>query len=148
MNNNNWTRNMYDVKTSLDRAEQSQKIASRILDPINAVQCNECFPDFLAAKQGVSYDSSKALIDTNSTILGLNGEFNLQQPNKEFNDCNFRTRYTQFDNSALNLRGTGVNRFNILFENPQNEAKWFCSRIGQNTKNIAIDNYIQVIPKV
>ena len=70
----NWSRGRYDEGTLEIDTRQSTAPLEYLLDPNYAERCNQCFAtgEGWIAKQGVSYDTSKPLVDTESELFQLN----------------------------------------------------------------------------
>lgn len=70
----NWARNKYDQGTLEIDTRQATASIEYHLDPVYAERCNICRPagPGWVSKQGVSYDNTKALVDTESDLFNLN----------------------------------------------------------------------------
>ncbi len=62
-----------------------------------------------------------------------------------FPRCHFPVDDTRLNNPASNLRGTGWNRFDILFFNPQKDV-FFPGELNTNTRMVMKDNHRAKIP--
>ena len=59
------------------------------------------------------------------------------------------TEYSRNLNPPSTLRGTGLNRFDIVLYNPQDETRWFQQApIGINQRLVVKDNHVPLIPKL
>lgn len=62
--------------------------------------------------------------------------------------CNFNYEYTRISNPYTTLKETGVNRFDPICMNPQDQSRWqHPGEIGINYRLVAKDNHIPCIPK-
>lgn len=63
--------------------------------------------------------------------------------------CNFNTDYTRISNPICTARGLGINRFQPLYLNPQDENRWMHpSEVGISYRNVVKDNHVPCIPKL
>lgn len=63
--------------------------------------------------------------------------------------CNPFTDYTRISNPICTARGVGINRFQTLCLNPQDESRWLHpSEIGISYRNVVKDNHVPCIPKM
>ena len=77
------------------------------------------------------------------------GFHNAQEKLHHFKPANNFTDYSRSQNPPSTLRGTGVNRFDILPLNPQDGTRWFqVAEIGVNNRLVVKDNHIPCIPKL
>lgn len=172
----NWSRNKYDKELYNIDVKQSTAPLVHILDPTYTENSHRCLPNEVGyvSKQGVSWDSSRPIVDTESDLFNLNriltkdpsykyrpacthgdcigviNECNQCQPKlQHFNLCNdHRYECTRLTNPVSNLRSTGVNRFQPLNLNPQDPTRWqHPGEIGINYRMIVKDNHVPHIPK-
>ena len=63
--------------------------------------------------------------------------------------CNIGSEYTRISNPICTSRGVGVNRFNPLCLNPQDECRWLQpSNVGISYRMVVKDNHKPCIPKL
>lgn len=63
-------------------------------------------------------------------------------------DCNFQTDYTRYSNPICTARGVGINRFQPLCLNPQDEPRWLPpSEVNISYRLVVKDNHVPCIPK-
>jgi len=70
----NWSRTKYDVnQTAIDIRQETSKL-QYMLDPIYAERCKQCRAEDSGyiSKQGISYNSTKPLIDQESELFNMN----------------------------------------------------------------------------
>lgn len=76
------------------------------------------------------------------------GYNNAQEKLHHFEPANNFTDYSRTLNPPSTLRGTGINRFNILPLNPQDTNRWQqVAEVGINNRLVVKDNHIPCIPK-
>lgn len=68
----NWTRTKYDQGSFTRDTQQATYRINYMLDPNYAEQCKQCRPLDWIGKQGVSYNNTQPMIDTESDLLNLN----------------------------------------------------------------------------
>ncbi len=72
---------------------------------------------------------------------------NCQPKMYHFNACGNRDEYTRLSNPICTLKETGVNRFDPICMNPQDENRWLQpSEIGINSRMIFKDNSVPCVP--
>ena len=63
--------------------------------------------------------------------------------------CELSTDHTRISNPICTARGVGINRFQPLCLNPQDENRWMhTSDVGINYRNVVKDNHVPCIPKL
>lgn len=63
--------------------------------------------------------------------------------------CDLGTDYTRTSNPVCTARGVGINRFQPLCLNPQDENRWLHpSEVGISYRNVVKDNHVPCIPKM
>ncbi len=63
--------------------------------------------------------------------------------------CSINTEYSRISNPICTSRGVGVNRFQPLCLNPQDECRWLQqSNVGINYRMVSKDNHVPCIPKM
>jgi hypothetical protein len=73
---------------------------------------------------------------------------NCQEKLDHLPSCDNNTEYTRISNPICNSRGVGVNRFQPLCLNPQDETRWLQpSNVGINYRMVVKDNHVPCIPK-
>lgn len=121
-------------------------------------------PNIRYQKYGPATCSIKSTVDDSSELQGLN--YKLSKCNKDqyvgnYNitgNCDFNMNYikdnffapqedTRLSNPVNNLRGTGINRWEWLCENPQDNVLEPFDRIPVNYKMVAKDNHVPFIEK-
>ena len=71
---------------------------------------------------------------------------------KEYNMINFKDggpipeEHTRLTNNAFELKGVGINRFDYLPFNPQNNSVEPFKRIGENTVLVSLDRHVTECP--
>jgi hypothetical protein len=61
--------------------------------------------------------------------------------------CDFMTDYTRISNPICTARELGLNRFQPLCLNPQDEARWLHpSKVGINYRMVVKDNHVPCVP--
>lgn len=64
-----------------------------------------------------------------------------------FPSCEIATDYTRISNPICTSRGTGVNRFQPLCLQPQDESRWLLpSECGISYRNVVKDNHVPCVP--
>lgn len=73
-----------------------------------------------------------------------------QDPLIDFKVCNRPTTdQTRLSNPQCTMRSTGINRFNPLYLNNQDETKWLVQgEVGISSRSVARDNHFPCIPRV
>lgn len=145
----------YDLnKVSLDIAQSTAPL-NYVLAPYYAERCQQCNPSVPGwiGRQGVGYDSSRLMIDTESDLNGITRKLSrdpqkLYHPTAPVNQSNFptcdntSTQHTHLSNPAMNLKGTGINRFQPICLNPQDQTRWLLqTHANLNTQLQARDLY-------
>jgi hypothetical protein len=169
----NWTRASNDQNNINLDLQQSTAALGFTLDPVYAEKCPPCLPTEVGwlGKQGVSYDNSKPLVDTESDLfnvgriltkdpsykfqpcqkkkcIGLvNGCEECQPPLAHLPECVIKNESTLLSNPKSTFRETGVNRFQPICLNPQDRTRWeHPGEIGINYRMIVKDNHVPCIP--
>jgi len=63
--------------------------------------------------------------------------------------CQFNTDYTRISNPICTSRGVGINRFQPLCLDPQDENRWLHpSEVGISYRNVVKDNHVPCVPKL
>lgn len=66
-----------------------------------------------------------------------------------FPSCQLGTEYTRISNPICNSRGIGINRFQPLCMNPQDENRWLPpSELGISYRNVVKDNHVPCVPRL
>jgi hypothetical protein len=74
---------------------------------------------------------------------------NCQEKLFHLTECKNSTDYTRISNPTCTLRGTGVNRFQPLCLNPQDEDRWLHpSEVGISYRMVVKDNHTPCIPNL
>ena|SRR3989338_1426389 len=77
----------------------------------------------------------------------LSGCHNCQEQLFHFPVCHVATDYTRITNPTCTMRGTGINRFNPLYLEPQDEVRWLVQgEVGISSRNVFKDNHVPCIP--
>jgi hypothetical protein len=130
-------------------------------------QCEECLstdPSIRLQRAGASTDLKHAMVDVNSELLNItrklsndpakkyvpkedkSGNLCSETPKYNPRDCgNVKTEYTLLSNPPCNLRGTGINRWEWLCQDPQANVitpYYF----GTDTKQLAKDLHRPCVP--
>lgn len=179
-----WTRGHYDLGAHARDTKQSTDPLKWVLDPSYAERCQPCRPadSGYIGKQGVSYDTTIPLVDTESNLRLLHipnskdpnvkyrpccpeckdcsdgypcgggvtsGCDNCQAKLWHFPSCHIKNEYTRLSNPTCTLRETGINRFQPLYLDPQDESRWkLQGETNINYRMVAKDNHIPCIPKL
>jgi hypothetical protein len=169
-----WTRLKNDREYIQTDLKQSIAPLEFALDPSYAERCEPCISmeGGWIGKQGVSYDASKPIIDTESDLFNLNrllskdpqfkyhpscitkdcmGVMNgcdaCQPKLYHFRECGNKNEYTRTSNPVSTMRETGVNRFQPICLNPQDPSRWeHPGEIGINYRMVVKDNHVPCIP--
>lgn len=172
----NWQRLKYDNGYYQKYLEQSTKPLNFILDPINVHRCQPCRPEEIGylGKFGVSYNTNKLLIDTESELLNLtrpaskdpnfqyfphclkDSQENRYSNNRScqvnmfhFPSSGLRRESTRLTNPTFTMRETGINRFQSTYLDHQDPTKWeIQGEVGINYRLVAKDNHVPCIPKL
>jgi len=122
-------------------------------------QCESTSPYIRPVKKfGPSYGS--AWVDTSSELLGLTrpasrcpsnkyipGEEDKQHKLSNLPECTYlTTEDTKLSNPPCTLRGTGINRFEFLPEQPQKHAITPFHRFGINVRAESKENHVPCMP--
>jgi hypothetical protein len=130
-------------------------------------QCEECFvkdPSYRLQRSGVSTDAKTSMIDIDSELMNITRKLSnnpadqyIPQEDKQGNLCTasekyhprecdvVKTEYTLLSNPPCNLRGTGINRWEWLCQDPQ-ENVITPFYFGTDTKQLAKDLHRPCIP--
>ncbi len=133
------------------------------------ISCNDCFavdPQLIMQRAGNSVAKNISMIDVDSELLNLNrklsscsqkeflpkfdnnGNINNDIEHVHFENCNIPTREnTRLSNPACNLRGTGINRFEWLCNDPQ-ERVLIPFEVNVSERLVNKDNHRPLIPKL
>lgn len=135
---NNWDRSKYDRENIVNQEKQSMSMNERIFDK----------------NVGSNVDRFSKYVSYETSLRNGDSHFVPQcRPDVPFGcgpnvtnmyslvDYQVRSEFTMLSNPANTGKSTGVNRFSPLFSNPQSEQYWLNDRIGQNSRQIAIDQY-------
>ena len=173
--NQYFTRTKYDTDYVATDVRQSTRPLNFALDPNYAERCNRCLPTEVGwiSKQGISYDASRPMVDTESDLFNLNriltknqckyqpkckkgqcmGVMNWAECDKcqpslyHFPMCDIRNEYTRLSNPVSTLKETGSNRFQPLCLDPQDQTRWeHPGEVGINYRMVAKDNHVPCIP--
>jgi hypothetical protein len=170
----NWSRAKYDPAYIDVDTKQSTAPLTFALDPNYAERCQRCLPTEVGwiGKQGVSYDTTRPIVDTESDLfnitrilskdpsykyrpqcitdqcIGVMNDCNACQPKLyNFPICGIRNEYTRYSNPISTLKETGVNRFQPICLNPQDPTRWLPQgEIGINYRMVVKDNHVPCIP--
>jgi hypothetical protein len=174
--NQNWTRPKNDHDYIEIDNQQSIATLHRTLDPVYTERCEKCLPTEIGfiGKQGISYDSTRPIIDIESELFNLtrpysknpkykyqpkcvnkncigiiNGCDECQSKLHNFPDCKIRHEHTLISNPKSTLKETGINRFQPLCLNPQDPSRWkHPGEIGINYRLVVKDNHVPCIPRI
>jgi hypothetical protein len=170
----NWSRAKYDQNYINVDIHQSTEPLTFSLDPNYAEHCNRRLATDAGwiGKQGVSYDTRRPIVDTESDLfnltrvlskdpyykyrpdcitgqcIGVMNDCDECQPNLyNFTDSNLRHEYTRLSNPVSTLRETGVNRFQPICLNPQDPTRWEQQgEVGINYRMVVKDNHVPCLP--
>lgn len=169
----NWSRSKYDLDYIKQDIQQSTAPLNFALDPTYAERCDRCLVTEVGwlGKQGVSYDTSKPIVDTESDLFNINrvltkdqtkyrptcitdkcmgvmNDCDACQPNLlHFPICPIRYESTRLSNPVSTLKETGYNRFQPICLNPQDPSRWeHPGEIGVNYRMVVKDNHVPCIP--
>jgi hypothetical protein len=163
--NNYNSRLEYDdhyVKTEI---KQSTDQIKYITDPNRAARRNICLPTDVGwfGHSGVSYDTSRKLVDTESMLRTLDQPYskfpgNKHQPTNlheydrnmyHFNTCKAEKDYTRYSNPSCSFKEWGKNRTDILYMNHQDEDKWLHpDRNKLSARLVMKDKHVARVPKM
>lgn len=94
-------------------------------------QCGECYEGYPCG---------------GGVVAGCN---NCQEKLHHLPVCTPFTDYTRISNPICTARGVGINRFQPLCLNPQDENRWLHpSEVGINYRMVVKDNHVPCIPKL
>jgi hypothetical protein len=158
-------RSIYDQGAYCTDLKQSTAPLKYMLDPTYANQCSPCRPGDVGyiARQGVSLTKNANLVDVESDLLLLNYPLSRNPAAKyspcagpnysgnlmHFNECAIGTDYSRITQPPCSLRGTGVNRFQPICLDPQDESRWLMpSQVGVSYRLVVKDNQVPLIPDV
>ena len=164
-------RKPYDTGTYATTLAQSIAPINYILDTTRTNICTPCRPaqPGYLGKVGVSITHQRALVDVESDLLRLH-ERSTRDPTKmyrpscelcgsvkksdhapckscegasfDFPECGNVTEYSRLVNPICTSREVGINRFQPLLLNPQDENRWLHpSEVGINYRMVVKDNY-------
>ena len=144
-------RNKYDPDYIPIDVRQSTAPLQFALDPMYAERCQPCLPTEIGwlGKQGVSYETNRPIVDTESNLFNINrvlsrdphykyqpschkgqcvGVMNgcdqCQPPLTHLPICEIKNESTRLSNPISTLKETGVNRFQPICLNPQDRSRW------------------------
>jgi len=150
----------YDCGTYKQELNQSIRPGNyKLREP--KISCKPCYPSpptIRLQKRGVSIDKNISLIDIDSELLGLSRrhskdpskryvpEKNLNSNLQHWDNCFIPEENTRLSNPSCNLRGTGINRWEWLCQNPQDRIE---VPFDYNISNriVVKDNHRPCIPK-
>jgi hypothetical protein len=165
-------RQIYDIGAYQKSIEQSTNPLKYLLDPVSVARCDPRRPSQPGynARVGVSITNRRPLIDVESDLLRLNYR-HTKDPNRQYKpscancgviegacDCkeqlhhfpmcdNMFGEHTRISNPICNSREVGINRFQPLCLNPQDESRWLQpSEVGISYRNVIKDNHVPKIP--
>jgi len=168
----NWSRSKYDKDLTSRDIDQSTAPLKFRLDPSFAEVREPCFQKEVGwiGKQGVSYDSTKPLVDTESDLFNINRVLSRDpkfkyvpmcggrcagQPDcsecqpklSHLSECLVRNESTRLTNPKSTLRETGVNRFQPICLDPQDPSRWeHPGEVGINYRMVVKDNHVPCLP--
>ena len=155
---------LYDKDTSIQNLKLSHEILKYKFN--KPEQCSECYnddPHNRIQRSGASVDKNNSMIDIDSELSGItriaskdiNKKYKPSRDNKPFdnklhyNDCNNPVvEHTRLSNPPSTLRGTGVNRWENVFINPQQLKHIelpFCNNV--DTSILEKDNHRPLLHK-
>uniref|UniRef100_A0A6C0BM64 Uncharacterized protein n=1 Tax=viral metagenome TaxID=1070528 RepID=A0A6C0BM64_9ZZZZ len=172
----NWSRAKYDTNYVPVDLRQSTAPLAYSLDPTYAERCAPCLSTEVGwlGKQGVSYDQSKPLVDTESDLFNINRMLSRDprykyQPSCNGPDCvgvingcdkcqptlthfpiceHIKNESSRLSNPTSTLRESGVNRFQPICLDPQTPSRWeHPGEVGINYRMIVKDNHVPCIPQ-
>lgn len=139
------------------------------------VECSQCTTNNPYVqpnrKYGNSYSKNSEWVDVQSELLGITrplskcpedgyrpgSKYDIRVSNEwlaaegdgKQSECDrfLQTEDTLISNPPCTLRGTGINRFEFLHENPQDNAIRSFDRVGVQMRLVARDNHRPCIPK-
>uniref|UniRef100_A0A6C0J765 Uncharacterized protein n=1 Tax=viral metagenome TaxID=1070528 RepID=A0A6C0J765_9ZZZZ len=171
-----FSRNKYDQGAYEQSIKQATNEIQYTLDPVRNDRCGPCRvtePGFIG-KVGVSVSRNRPLVDIESELMSLDIH-HTDDPSKKYkpkciqcgssNDgvgntcpkcsqqlnhlpvCAFNTNYTRISNPICTSREIGINRFQPLCLDPQDENRWLHpSEIGISYRMVVKDNHVPCIP--
>lgn len=163
---------MYDIKAAQDSTRISRGPMQYRMNTAASTHKNpRFFPQAgVLGYTGVSLDHSRPLVDVESDLHRLNvpathDHTKLYTPNSacgtgpdaaktcgkgqfNFKQCSFREDNTRLSNPIqCTGRELGINRFEPLCLNPQDEQRWLQqAEVGINYRMVVKDNHVPVIP--
>lgn len=160
--NMSFNRLSYDDCTYMHNLKQSIGVGHHVLDG-NSSRCEPCFPDDPRAQLGegnaVGVCANTPLIDVDSELMGLTRRAS-KCPEKQYlpkkdgycvlkSPVSCRSEYTSEDTRLTNppctLRGTGINRWEWLCQNPQEDIQVPFETLINN-RLIVKDNHRPCLP--
>lgn len=155
-----FSRNKYDQGAYEHSLKQSTGPMMRNLDPIRNDRRSPsriADPGFLGSV-GVSVTHRRPLVDVESELMRLGVKNSddpcalqvseLEQGLYDLPTSQFNTDYTRLSNPICTARELGVNRFQPVRLNPQDECRWLHpSQVWISYRNVIKDNHVPVIPK-
>lgn len=170
----NWSRSKYDQDYLRIDTQQSTTPLQFALEPNYAEHCHRCLPTEVGwiGKQGVSFDTRRPMVDTESDLFNLNrvltkdpqykyhpqcmtsqcvGVMNdcdqCQPPLHHLPVCEIKNESTRLSNPISTLKETGVNRFQPICLDPQDRTRWeHPGEVGINYRMVVKDNHVPCIP--
>lgn len=157
-----FSRSKYDQGAYDDSVRQSTGALVRTMDPVRNDRYSPCRvmdPGFIGSV-GVSVTHRRPLVDVESDLMRLHVKYS-DDPRATFIQpetfdtlnhlptCQFGTDYTRLSNPLCTGREVGINRFQPLQLNPQDECRWLHpSEVRISYRNVIKDNYVPRIPKL
>lgn len=168
-----WTRGKYDKEYLNVDLRQSMRPLEFSLDPNYSERCDRCLPTEVGwlGKQGVSYDSHRPMVDTESDLwnigrplskdvhryhptcikgdcIGVMNDCDKCQPAlSHFPLCGMKYESTRLSNPPFTLKETGVNRFQPICLDPQDRTRWeHPGEVGINYRMVVKDNHVPCMP--
>lgn len=170
----NWSRSKYDQEYVQRDVKQSTAPLNYVLDPNYAGRCAPCLPTEIGwlGKQGVSYDTHRPLVDTETDLFNINriltrdpnykfqpvcnskkcnglinGCDSCQTPLYHFPTCDIKNESTRLSNPSSTLKETGINRFQPICLDPQDRSRWeHPGELWINYRMIVKDNHVPQMP--
>lgn len=161
--------NFKDYNTLAYDIRQEQLPQQYWLNPNYAERCikQRASGTGFISKQGVSYNTNRSIVDQESDLHNLNRILS-NDPNKQYlpclgQNCNIQLwgdsqnnfnfgpsaihhDYTRLSNPQCTIKETGVNRFQPIQLNPQDETRWMPqNNINISTRMVAKDTFIPQI---
>ena len=168
-NPSSWQRTIYDHGTYRTDLHQSVAPMYYTLDPHRVHRCQPVRPmgEGWHTNQGVSYDASRPLVDSESDLKNINRKLSRDPQYKyqpmsadvpsEFvpqgyvhfpENAAILHEYSQLSHSSCGYRELGVNRFHPLYFNPQERHRWeHPGALQASSRLIHKDQHRCIIPK-